>query len=105
MQYSLLEVLQPAIDMAEQGFPVAPMAAHMWGRGSGNLTQPGNTHGKDMLLNGQAPKAGDIMKMPFLAKTFKVTHSTKWLDQYINEFFTCVMNTCVMILLAFFVSS
>ena len=25
-----------------------------------------------MLLNGKAPKAGDIMKMPHLANTFKV---------------------------------
>jgi len=68
-----MEILQPAIELAEQGFPVAPVAAHLWGRGSWTLTLPGNNHGKDMLLDGtRAPKAGEIMKLPLLAKTFKV---------------------------------
>ena len=71
-QFSLLEILQPAIELAEHGFPVAPVAAHLWGRRSWTLTQPGNAHGTDMLLNGRAPKAGEIMRMPLLAKTFKV---------------------------------
>ena len=40
--------------------------------GSGWLTDPSNKHGKDMLLNGKAPRHGQIMKMPKLALTFKV---------------------------------
>ena len=30
---SLAEVLLPAIDLAERGFPVAPLTAHSWARG------------------------------------------------------------------------
>lgn len=67
------EVLQPAITLADEGYPVAPIAAHMWENGSPDLTDIGNTHGKDMLLDGQAPKAGEVMRMPLLAKTFKVS--------------------------------
>lgn len=29
---TLLEVLGPAIELAEEGFPVSPMAAYDWGR-------------------------------------------------------------------------
>lgn len=71
-QFSFLQILQPAIDLAEEGFPVAPIAAHLWELGSAVLRDPSNPHGQDMLLSGQAPRAGDIMTMPQLAATFKV---------------------------------
>ena len=71
-QLSLSELLQPAIDLAENGFPVAPVAAYFWEKGSPDLMKPSNRHGGDMLLSGRAPKTGEIMRMPNLAKTFKV---------------------------------
>ena len=52
---------------------MAPIAAHMWEQGSPQLLDPTNPHGRDFLLEGKAPKAGDIMKMPHLAETFKVS--------------------------------
>ena len=36
------------------------------------LSDPNNFYGKDMLLNGRAPGHGDVIKLPLLAKTFKV---------------------------------
>ena len=71
-QISFCEILQPAIELAEKGFPVAPITAHHWEKGLPDLYSPGNTHGQDLLLGGRAPRAGEIMKMPQLAKTFKV---------------------------------
>ncbi len=71
-QLSLSELLQPAISLAEDGFPVAPVTAHFWSNGSPDLLKPSNRHGGDMLLNGHAPKAGEIMRMPHLANTFRV---------------------------------
>ena len=71
-QLSLLEILQPAIDLAENGFPVAPISAYHWEWGAADLLNPKNRHGKDLLLNNRAPRAGEIMRMPTLAKTFKV---------------------------------
>ena len=32
-----------------------------------------NKHGGDMLLNGRAPRPGEMMKLPLLANTFKVS--------------------------------
>jgi len=71
-QLSLKDLLQPAIDLAKQGFPVHPVAAHFWGKGCFCLKDPANKHGSDMLLNGEPPRAGDVMEMPHLATTFEV---------------------------------
>ncbi|XP_037024635.1 glutathione hydrolase-like YwrD proenzyme [Bradysia coprophila] len=66
---TLSEILAPATIMAEEGFPVAQVCAYYWG-GSESLLQNA-TNGTEMLLNGVAPKEGEIMKMPFLAETFR----------------------------------
>ena len=71
-QLSLSDILKPAIEIAEGGFPVAPVTAFHWQSGSENLAAPSNAHGRDMLLGGRAPQAGEIMKMPLLGKTFRV---------------------------------
>ncbi|XP_078420379.1 glutathione hydrolase-like YwrD proenzyme isoform X1 [Cetorhinus maximus] len=68
---SLCEILQPAIELAERGFPVAEIAAFHWNRGASVLQSPGNQHGKDLLLQGRSPKCGQIFKNPLLAQTFK----------------------------------
>ena len=66
---SLEEVLTPAIELAEGGFPVAPYTAMAWKRGEQLLKR--GPFGEEMLLNGQAPKEGEIMKNPTLAQTFR----------------------------------
>ena len=43
--------------------------------GEALLQDPKNRHGNDMLLNGHAPRHGDIMRMPLLARTFRVGDS------------------------------
>ena len=70
LQISLLEILEPAIVLAEKGFPVHPIAAEFWKRGEQCLLH--NKFGRDMLLDGRAPRAGEIMRMPYLAQTFRV---------------------------------
>ncbi len=66
---SLKEVLVPAIELAEEGFPVAPFTARAWKRSEPILKS--GPYGEEMLLNGNAPKEGEIMKNPTLAQTFK----------------------------------
>ena len=68
------DILQPAIKLAKDGFPVHIVAAHLWNAGSSCLKDPANKHGSDLLLNGQAPRPGDVMKMPLLASTYEVNN-------------------------------
>ncbi|MHA1686459.1 MAG: gamma-glutamyltransferase [Candidatus Heimdallarchaeaceae archaeon] len=66
---SLREVLTPAIKLAEDGFPVAPITARAWKVGEKQLKI--GPYGDELLTNGHAPKAGQIMKNSNLAQTFK----------------------------------
>ncbi|XP_064617708.1 glutathione hydrolase-like YwrD proenzyme [Liolophura sinensis] len=68
----LSEILQPAIRLAEEGFPVQKLTSYFWRQGVESvLSQAGNTHGKDMMIDGRGPRQGEIMKMPLLANTFR----------------------------------
>ena len=73
MQLSLKEILEPAITLAEEGFPVSPITAHVWSEGVTSFFAHKKNPDKDaFLINGRAPHAGEVMKMPHLAETFKV---------------------------------
>ncbi len=65
---SLGDVLVPAIDLASNGFPVAPLTAYFWNRGAQRqLAQ--SLNGFELTINGNSPQAGQIFKNPGLAKT------------------------------------
>ncbi|KAL9937765.1 hypothetical protein V8E36_003310 [Tilletia maclaganii] len=75
-QLSLPDILAPAIRLADNGFPVHEISAYLWGR-SEKLLQT-QTNGHEMLLrptsdsaSAIAPRAGQIMRMPNLARTFR----------------------------------
>jgi gamma-glutamyltranspeptidase/glutathione hydrolase len=65
----LSEVLAPAIRLAEEGFPVAPLTAHYWAAALGVLAEaPG---GQALTLDGRAPRAGEIFRNLGLARTLR----------------------------------
>ncbi|MHA1865212.1 MAG: gamma-glutamyltransferase [Candidatus Heimdallarchaeaceae archaeon] len=66
---SLKEILTPAIELAEKGFPVSPITAFFWDKGVRQLKNGPNA--EELLINGRAPKEGEIMKNPTLANTFR----------------------------------
>jgi gamma-glutamyltranspeptidase / glutathione hydrolase len=67
---SLVDVLSPAIRLAEEGYPVAPTTAYFWQRGAERqLSQALN--GQELTIEGRAPRAGEIFRNPGLARTFK----------------------------------
>ncbi len=67
---NIKEALQPAIELARDGFPVSDITARAWARGAKRqLSLSPNSN--EMLLNGMAPKVGEMMKNPTLAKTFE----------------------------------
>lgn len=68
---SLQEVLSPAAELAEAGFPVAEVAASQWAHWVSALRGDGKELGVDLLINGQAPKCGQVFRNPALARTLK----------------------------------
>jgi gamma-glutamyltranspeptidase/glutathione hydrolase len=66
---SFEQVLQPAIDLAENGFPLSEYGAAYIAESKKILKYP--TTVKIYLPNGQPPKAGQILKNPDLARTLK----------------------------------
>jgi gamma-glutamyltranspeptidase / glutathione hydrolase len=66
---SFEQVLQPAIDLAENGFPLSEGRARMIAGTQKILKYPSTI--KIYKPNGEAPKAGEIFKNPDLARTLK----------------------------------
>ena len=68
---SFAEVLAPAIDYAENGFPVQPRVAHDWA----NLVDKVKANAgatQHLLVDGKrAPRVGETMRFPALARTLK----------------------------------
>ena len=68
---SLSEILAPAIRLADEGFPVAPLTAHFWARGADRQLKSA-LNGSELTIDGRAPKAGEIFQNKGLARTFKL---------------------------------
>ena len=67
---SLAEVFAPAIETAEQGYPIDPMLAASIARGEKNLARY-PTSAKIFLPGGTPLKAGDLLKNPDYAATLR----------------------------------
>lgn len=77
---SMKEVLSPAIQYAENGFPLTELIAYYWERGAQNLKQyPGFS--EIFMPNGRAPKKGEVFKNPYLAATLR-TVAEKGRDEF-----------------------
>jgi len=82
-QMGLADVLQPAIWTAENGYPVSEIIAHNWVTNvpkllrspswvSGDLDNGAEQpSGQEFLIDGRAPRAGEIMKLPTLGETLR----------------------------------
>lgn len=67
---NIADVLAPAIALAEDGYPVAPLTARSWARGA-ELQLSNGPYGDELLKEGKAPASGEIMKIPTMANTFR----------------------------------
>jgi len=65
----MADIMGPAIELAEGGFPVAPMTARIWQRGADRLKSGPNFN--EMLIDGRGPNVGEIMRNPTLGRTFR----------------------------------
>lgn len=64
------DLLQPAIEIAEKGYALAPVVAHKWAAAIPDLQQqPG--FAQTFMPHGRAPEIGETFRFPSAAKTFK----------------------------------
>ena len=68
---SMVDILTPAVRLAEEGFPVAPITSYFWQRSADEQlkTAPG---GHQLTINGRAPRPGEIFRNPDLAHTLRI---------------------------------
>ena len=67
----LAKVLAPAIRLAEEGHPVAPIISQAWQRAA-DLLQSASPNGEEMLIEGRGPHPGELRKNPNLGKVLRV---------------------------------
>lgn len=74
---SMEQILAPAIELGEKGFPVSELSAAFWKHGEKDIRDASPNFAEmlkkdDAAEDGcRAPRAGEIMKNPTLAKTFR----------------------------------
>lgn len=67
---ALAEILAPAIRLAEEGFPVAPLTSYFWQRGAGRQLSLA-PNGRELTIAGRGPQPGEIFRNPGLARTLR----------------------------------
>jgi gamma-glutamyltranspeptidase / glutathione hydrolase len=68
---SMAEILSPAIRLASEGFPVAPITAYSWQRGAQRQLKSA-LNGHELTIDGRGPNSGEIFRNPGLARTFEM---------------------------------
>ncbi len=69
---TLAEVLQPAIDLAENGFPIAEITASEWEISTGKLGNDRGARATFLINNERTPKTGEWFVNTDYAKTLKL---------------------------------
>ncbi len=62
--------LAPAIRLAEEGFPVAPLTAFFWQHSAKGLLNA-SLNGRELTIDGRGPRAGELFRNPGLARTLR----------------------------------
>ena len=70
----LVDLLAPAIEYAENGFPVMEKTAEDWEAEVGKLKRNAAASA-NYLVNGHAPRAGEVFRQPNLARTLRTLAS------------------------------
>jgi gamma-glutamyltranspeptidase/glutathione hydrolase len=66
----IAEALAPAIRLAEDGFPVAPLTSFHWSRGAEGILARASG-GRALTIDGRGPRPGEVFRNPGLARTFR----------------------------------
>lgn len=95
---TLADVLQPAIYYAENGYPVSEIIATGWATQAAKLRRdpdwdsgdldngPEQPSGHELLIDGRAPRPGELMRIPTLGETLRGIASDGKEYIYLGEF-------------------
>lgn len=64
-------VLAPAVELAQEGFPIAPMTAAKWASGAEKQLSL-YRHGGELTIEGRAPRTGERFQNPYLADALRI---------------------------------
>jgi len=67
---TLAQVLEPAIKLATEGFPVASLTASWW-QGAADRALGKHAFGGELLIDGRGPHPGEIIQLPNLARSLR----------------------------------
>jgi gamma-glutamyltranspeptidase/glutathione hydrolase len=67
----LARVLEPAIKLAEEGYPVAPLTSGWWQKSAERALHK-HAFGKELLIQGRAPHPGEFIRLPNLARSLRL---------------------------------
>ena len=68
---AMTQVLEPAIRLADNGFPVAPIIAGFWERAPANFEKWPDSQATYLLDGKRGPKAGEVFRNPRLADSYR----------------------------------
>ena len=89
--FSMPELLSPAINLASNGYPVSPLTSYFWQVAAKRQLLTG-LNGHELLLEGKGPQAGQIFKNPGLAKTFDLLSKNGREEYYQGEIAHAIVN-------------
>jgi len=69
---TLAQALEPAIRLAEEGFPVTPIIARQWSETVERLARDAGAKATYLVDGTRAPKAGEWFRNPDLARSFRL---------------------------------
>ncbi|KAI9291119.1 gamma-glutamyltranspeptidase [Neoconidiobolus thromboides FSU 785] len=67
---NLGQIFKPAIELAENGYPVSEITSEGW-KSSEKFLKQTSPNWDEMLIDGKAPEVGQIVSLPNLAKTYR----------------------------------
>lgn len=66
----LVDILAPAIKLADEGFPVAPLTSYFWRSGAQRQLKTA-PNGRELTIDGRGPNPGEFFRNPGLARTLR----------------------------------
>jgi len=78
------DLMAPAIEFAERGYPLSPQTAALWGRAASTYAARPDWC-ETFLFDGRAPRAGEIVRLPGHARTLRTIADSEGEAFYTGE--------------------